>query len=1034
MPSAAYTGKAGPAPFVVIGEGLAAGMTDFALTGESQRTSFPAQMARQMGVAFQQPLFQPPGLGSPLGFANLPTIVPALMQTTVFEQLPQGPYSNLAVPGFRVADALHLRPHQPMIRRNDAKQTLANLILYPLAIVHGKEGVLPSQLECALKQEPALTMVELGFHDALEAAIHADAALLPSEETFAADYDRIVSPLRKAGSDVLLLTVPDPIDTAYFSSVETAAKILKVQPSLLVDLYHLSPDSRISVNGLIEIGCQLLSGNIAALGGNAVYGGEKLREVSSRIATWNKTLTAAGRGNGALVYDLHALFRKVAEQGVAAGAGTLHSDFLGGFYSLNGYYPGATGHAIIANELLCLLNQHYGTTFQPVDVNAVALHDAAAACRPAAGPDWATADRLAVLQARVPLKQDPAATSVSSGKAIKEKRARNGAGHAKWGVPTLVKTATPQSLQLPPGLEQIVSLNYDASYFGDAFLMLNCPDGADSKFGSCGAQLFGGLALTDSHLRGYIRIQFTPPVAGITQFTVSLGNGFAGDDSVLAAPHLFKFPLQNSRVLGVPGQLATGALDLTSGEVSNLSLNVVLMNTGLLALASVNPGFPQQPVSFPGQYGSASAQFQQREDGLLDFSFHGTTFLPLGDGFGSGLRVPLPFAGPSMQFASIPARGTALHPHLHLSTREMDGSGELEGVPEIPCNTIREFTFFTHNCCFGDVFTLHAAELGGPATGRSQMLGRLQIQFGARSGNSVPFAVFPMSPGGIFADLPASPITEAFPGRLSPGPQGFNEFLRFPLRTYPLDSVSLLSDPFDIPVGAVDIRSGRVINGMLNRGFISQDLFFALLRVEPRTPRGSFQFRGPAIFQKGVDGQTVFRFAGGVTIPYPEGFLFPEPNLSTGITIGAGSRLDPYFWLHTIHDGEPRNSGKKGQAANVIASTGDRFSYSYEIPLEGKGGKASFRYENLTQAGVFQMHSLAWAAFADSGSSERTGEYDTVTFAGFGTWSKDGVSVLREASVQISTSPATPYVAIQIDSGAVSNVNTKPPDIQSVLP
>ena len=154
----------------------------------------------------------------------------------------------------------------------------------------------------------------------------------------------------------------------------------------------------------------------------------------------------------------------------------------------------------------------------------------------------------------------------------------------------------------------------------------------------------------------------------------------------------------------------------------------------------------------------------------------------------------------------------------------------------------------------------------------------------------------------------------------------------------------------------------------------------------------------------------------------------------------------------------------------MIASTGDRFSYSYEIPFEGieaeaiarhphfikapteqipdedeplalpaqqrvKGGKASFRYENHSQIGVFQMHSLAWVAFADSGSSDRTvGEYDTVTFSCFGTWSKDGVSVLRQASVQISTSPAAPYVAIQIDSGAVSNVNTKPPDIQSVLP
>ena len=55
------------------------------------------------------------------------------------------------------------------------------------------------------------------------------------------------------------------------------------------------------------------------------------------------------------------------------------------------------------------------------------------------------------------------------------------------------------------------------------------------------------------------------------------------------------------------------------------------------------------------------------------------------------------------------------------------------------------------------------------------------------------------------APLPDSPITQSFPSRLSAGPQGFNEFLRFPLRTYPLDDLSIIDDPFDISVGALDL-------------------------------------------------------------------------------------------------------------------------------------------------------------------------------------------------------------------------------------
>src|SRR5688500_10652814 len=42
------SGRLNTASFVVLGEGLAAGMADFSLSEETQRQSFPAQMARQM--------------------------------------------------------------------------------------------------------------------------------------------------------------------------------------------------------------------------------------------------------------------------------------------------------------------------------------------------------------------------------------------------------------------------------------------------------------------------------------------------------------------------------------------------------------------------------------------------------------------------------------------------------------------------------------------------------------------------------------------------------------------------------------------------------------------------------------------------------------------------------------------------------------------------------------------------------------------------------------------------------------------------
>src|SRR5712671_1768361 len=123
--------------FVVLGEGLAAGMGDFTLTAETQVDSFPAQMARQMQAQFPQRLIQAPGIGNPAGFATIPVIVPAPMQTSVLDQLPPAPINNLSVPVQRLADALNLRPCQPLIQRNDDRQTAVNLILGVSAIAYG---------------------------------------------------------------------------------------------------------------------------------------------------------------------------------------------------------------------------------------------------------------------------------------------------------------------------------------------------------------------------------------------------------------------------------------------------------------------------------------------------------------------------------------------------------------------------------------------------------------------------------------------------------------------------------------------------------------------------------------------------------------------------------------------------------------------------------------------------------------------------------------------------------------------------------
>jgi hypothetical protein len=255
------------------------------------------------------------------------------------------------------------------------------------------------------------------------------------------------------------------------------------------------------------------------------------------------------------------------------------------------------------------------------------------------------------------------------------------------------------------------------------------------------------------------------------------------------------------------------------------------------------------------------------------------------------------------------------------------------------------------------------------------------------------------------------------------------------LRTYFLDAVNFLDDPFDLAVGALDLRTGGFLNEVLRRGFIGQNVFFALVRVEPRTPQSSFFFRGPARLEKETGGEIVFRLKSEVHILYPEGFLFPAPDLATGFVIGAGSALDPFLWVRAIQDRHDRMAVKRGEVKRVRASSGEEFSCRYSIAADPAREASFFEYTNHTQQGTFRMHTLAWVSFLHSlGSQTPPEEYDTVTFTGYGTWDLDGGRKPHAVTVQIATTSEAPYISIQVGGGLVSNVNTKPADEKVALP
>ncbi len=382
LPAPAFgQGKLVTTNFIVLGEGLGAGMADFSLRDVYQSQAFPVLIAAQLGTAFPTPLIEPPGIGSAPGFPAISVTIPARGQTSVRETFPPDLFVfNLSVPGLRLTDSINALPVRPMIQKNNSQQTVINFILGYPAITLKTSVPLWTQLQYAVAMNPSLALVELGYYDVLAAAVAGDATQLPNTATFQSNYQQILSTLAAGYPTPTLIatTVPNPMNTAYFSSLTAATAVVGAPASVLMSLYGFQATDLITVPGLIAISNQLTSGNIGTLPAGSSVSASFAAQVTASVTALNTAITNAAQQSNALVYDLNAQFAQFQTQGIVVSGQQLTSGYLGGIYSLDGYYPGWTAHAVIANGILSLLNTKFGTTYAMANVATQYAGDPAA--------------------------------------------------------------------------------------------------------------------------------------------------------------------------------------------------------------------------------------------------------------------------------------------------------------------------------------------------------------------------------------------------------------------------------------------------------------------------------------------------------------------------------------------------------------------------------------------------------------------------------------------------------------------------------
>lgn len=380
----AQTAALDTSTFVVMGEGLAAGMANFGLSSTVQSGSFPALVAAQLKTAFPQPLIQPPGIGDVVGYPMREAILPVYPQGTVRvfpaqpnpnDNAPTVFVLNLSIPGFKLADSVLMRPVAPIVQQKNMKQTVVNMILGFPQLFFQRTVPLWTQFDYAKSMFPTMSLVELGFYEALDAAVAGDPTRMPDPAAFGATYGTVVQGLRALQAQVIVTTIPNPFDTAYFATPDIAASVVATTPFILTAGYHITGQDYITRNGVQAIASQFWQRTVSPLPAGSIVTAAVAADITARINALNAQIVNAAKANNAVVYDLNSFFHKVRVSGVAVGTRTVTADYLGGFYSLDAVYPGTTGHALIANDLLFFINQTYKTSYAAVNVQAIAATD-----------------------------------------------------------------------------------------------------------------------------------------------------------------------------------------------------------------------------------------------------------------------------------------------------------------------------------------------------------------------------------------------------------------------------------------------------------------------------------------------------------------------------------------------------------------------------------------------------------------------------------------------------------------------------------
>ena len=353
------------ARYVALGTSNSMGVQSAGIFADGQRSAWPAELARRVGVPFSLPLVMDPGCGPPL----LPPLASELVLVGAFGDdlvtavmnfcapLRDGvtlPTNSVAISGAKVRDALRSTP-ETETARNARKGALYTRVLAP-----GQ-----TQVTAMLAQKPTFVSVELAANEVLPASTGRVEAMTPYAD-WERDYDEVLAAVKSTGARGVLVGVPN--NAANFPSIRRAREFFNEWAALLPLGITVSLNCYFSSNYIFVPGYLLTlvsrapttatCANVPGAVDYVLTSGD-ITTINARMAQMNARMQTKANENGWAYFSLDAVYG-LPKPSLDLVKILFSSAPFGSNISLDGVHPSAAGQSILATAAAQAISAKYG--------------------------------------------------------------------------------------------------------------------------------------------------------------------------------------------------------------------------------------------------------------------------------------------------------------------------------------------------------------------------------------------------------------------------------------------------------------------------------------------------------------------------------------------------------------------------------------------------------------------------------------------------------------------------------------------------